>query len=112
MKQKKPPHPPVSTAKIGETIKSIGSAFKEVAVFAAAHPTTAALFIMGGTTLIQCALKASENKGNKTAKDINFQMGGLYSGAQGIAAASVVAPVIMAGITTAGATVAKVYGKP
>lgn len=67
------------------------------------HPTIAALGVMTASVIGQIALKPAENSGSQLAKDINYQLGGLYQGAQGVVIATAVVPIIA---SAAGAAIA------
>lgn len=94
-KQKKKPRLPLP--------KIDGSKALEVLRILCNHPTIAALGVMTGTVLAQIALKPAEMNGNKTAEAINYQLGGLYQGAQGVVIATAVVPIIQ---SAAGAAIA------
>lgn len=93
--------PKISGEKALEALKIIAS-----------HPTIAALAVMTGSVIVQCALKPAENGGSQLAKDINFQMGGLYNGAQGVVIATAVVPILVTAGQTAIAFAPKAAGVP
>jgi len=84
---KRPPHAfqwkPVAS-RVGETLKTVLSS----------HPVVVGFTIMTASVVAQCLLKDKENKGSKLAKDVNWQLGGLYAGVQGTIAALAAVPII------------------
>lgn len=109
---KKEPKPKV---KITFPFRAIGSAFKDVAVGAASHPVTAALFVMGGTVLLQFvtgAFDETQRAKHPGLRNVHGQLNGLYDGAQKIAAASALVPMAIAAFQTiAGVAAAKAASK-
>lgn len=86
--------------KLGLVARKIGSAFSDIAIASAHHPVTAGLFIMGGTTLISTlADMADKERKSLRSQRLRDQMEGLYGGAQTVAAASAVAPVVVGAIS-------------
>lgn len=77
----------------------------EVLKVAASHPASVGLVIMAGSTLLQCAFKKPEIEGSETAKQINQQLGGLYVGAQGVAVACAVSPIVAGAISAVSALI-------
>ena len=101
MVKKQQPKLPKKTLNI--PFRAIGSAFKDVAVGAASHPVTAALFVMGGTVLLQFATGSfsdTERAKHANLRSIHSQLNGLYDGAQKIAAASALVPMAIAAFQT------------
>jgi len=101
-KQPKPPVKQILSTAIKERLIDVLKA-------GVSHPASLGLLIMTGSVVGQCLLKKSENDGSQVAKDINFQLGGLYAGAQGIATAAVVVPVITQAVQSAGTVAASLY---
>jgi hypothetical protein len=99
--------------KLNIPFRAMGSAFKDVAVGAASHPVTAALFVMGGTVLLQFvtgAFSDTERAKHPNLRNVHGQLNGLYDGAQKIAAASASVPMAIAAFQTI-AGVASARGK-
>jgi hypothetical protein len=100
--------PPLNPKKIGSVMGKIGGAIKQVATIAAAHPTTAALFIMAGATIIRVAVIAGgKGKEPESMKPIMGELSNVYLGAQGIATAAALAPIVSSGIGLATSLMSK-----
>ena len=84
-------------------MKKLTSAAEFVAsAIAQAHPTTVGLLIMAGTVGGRFIV-GKEDENNRW---VHHELGGLYEGAQGIAVASAVAPVVVGGLGMLGQVVA------
>ena len=83
--------------KLKEAASKFGSGLKQILVAAASHPTTAGIAVMT-LTVIAKELVTQGRKDTEWRRRFNNEMGGLYAGAQGLAATAAVVPVAVGGL--------------
>lgn len=89
-----------------ETVKKFGGAMKQVLIASASHPVTAALAIMGVTTIINTIVDLSDpQQKSRRSVSVKHHIGGLYSSAERLGATAAVVPVVTGAISLVKAAV-------